>query len=147
MNTGPTGSYQQPTGPNQDKGLLPMSQAKAITSTITRRDRHTLSRARAAKPEARLGWWDERAIGWNVPQPNELIIHAALNMPADIWLDTPEALTHVANSYIKACTDAGYFLHHTSHIKCYVGRSTLSGYRSRLKEYHACLAHYLREAR
>ena len=101
----------------------------------------------AAPAQARLGWWDERAIGYNVPQPNELIIHAALYHPADIWLDTPEALTRVANSYIKACADAGYFLHHTSHMKCLVARGTLSGYQDRLKEYRACLAHYLRKVR
>lgn len=105
----------------------------------------------AVKPAAeaiqvRLGWWDGRVIGWTVLQPNELIIHAALNSPADIWLDTPKTLTRVANSYIKACTEAGYFLHHTSHMKCYVSRATLSGYRDRLKEYHACLAHHLRQS-
>ncbi len=118
-----------------------MPQATASNTTPT-----PAAPSRAAEAtQVRLGWWDERAIGYNVPQPNELIIHAALYHPADIWLDTPEALNRVANSYIKACTDAGYFLHHTSHMKCLVGRSTLMGYRHRLKEYRGCLAYHLRE--
>jgi hypothetical protein len=99
------------------------------------------------KSEVRFGWWDERAIGYNTPQPNELIIHAALNMPADIWLDTPAGLDRVAESYIDQCRAAGYFLHKTSHQKVLFWKAALSGYRDRLKEYHACLAHCLREVR
>ena len=103
-----------------------------------------MNRALAAQAPPRLGWWDERVIGFYVPQPNELIAHAALNFPADIWLDTPEALERVIKSYVAHCREVGRFVHTASQTQ--FNKSTYSGYRGRLREYRECQAYYLRKA-